>query len=484
MLRYLRAFLNRGRRTGESREELRFHVEMYVAELLRAGVGEDEARRRARIGLGDVEPVAQALLDQWPGAALDGVRLDLRQALRGLRRNPGFSLVCVLLISLGVFASTTLFTLVDGVLLRPLPYPEPARLVRLFETSPQRDISRIGVARGNLAAWRAASQSFEGMASAYAMGRTLADSEGAGAEPVLAAQVTCDFFPLLGVKPLHGHLFEPDECRRASLSHANAPNGPDAVVVLGHGLWQRRFGGDPAVVGRMLSIERRPFRVIGVLPAELEQPEQGIDVYLAWELDSELPHDQRYTTALGRLRPGVTPGAAEGELSGIAARLAREFPPSNEGWSASVAPLQDEMTAGARTALLVLLGAALLVLLIACGNAALLFFARGSARAPEVALRLALGAARGRILRQGLLEAGVLAAVGGALGAGLAALGVAAVPRLWPDLPRLHELGIDGSALAFALLATVLAAVLAGGLPAGRAGGTGAARGPGRGPAR
>src|SRR5262249_56599934 len=127
------------------------------------------------------------------------------------------------------------------------------------------------------------------------------------------------------------------------------------------------------------------------LPAELEQPEPGIDMYLAWELHSELPHDQRYTTALGRLRPGVTPAAAEGELSGIAARLAREFPPSNEGWSASVAPLHDEMTAGARTALLVLLGAALLVLLIACGNAALLFFARGSARAPEVALRLALG---------------------------------------------------------------------------------------------
>jgi predicted permease len=472
MLRYLRAFLNRGRRGGESREELGFHVEMYVAEQVRAGVGEDEARRRARIELGDVEPVAEALLDQWPGAALDGVRLDLRQALRGLRRNAGFSLVCVLLISLGVFASTTLFTLVDRVLLRPLPYPEPARLVRLFETSPQRGISRIGVARGNLAAWRAASTSFEGMASAYAMGRTLGDAEGGGAEPVLAAQVTCDFFPLLGVKPLHGHLFEPDECRRASFNRANAPSGPDPVVVLGHGVWQRRFGGDPAVVGRTLSVERRPFRVIGVLPAELEQPEPGIDVYLAWELHTELTHDQRYTTALGRLRPGVTPAAAEGELSAIAARLAREFPPSNEGWSASVAPLHDEMTAGARTALLVLLGAALLVLLIACGNAALLFFARGSARAPEVALRLALGAARGRILRQGLLEAGVLAAVGGALGAGLAALGVAAVPWLWPDLPRLHELGVDGSALAFALLATFVAALLAGAVPALRAAGT------------
>jgi predicted permease len=463
-LRYLWAFLGRRRRGGESREELAFHVEMYVAERMREGLSEAQARRLARIELGDVDPVVESLQDRWPGALLDTLRLDARQALRGLRRNLGFSLVCVLLVALGVFASTTLFSLVEGVLLRPLPFPEPERLVRLYEASPRRGVTRTGVARGNLATWRREAKLFERMATGYATGRTFSD--GGDAEVVLTAQVTCDFLPLLGVRVLHGRLFEEDECRRARYNSAAAPVGPNPVVVLGHGLWKRRFAADPAVIGRTLNIERRSFRVVGVLRSDLELPERGVQAFLAWDLDGELNRDQRYTIAVARLARGAAPLAAEAELAGVAARLAREFPQSNEDWTAGVVPLHEDVTAGARTVLLVLLGGSLLVLAIASANVALLFFARSSARAHELAVRLCLGAARGRILRQGLMESAALSGLGGAAGAALAALSVAGVPLLWPDLPRVHELRVDARALVFALAATFLAALVSGGLPA------------------
>jgi putative ABC transport system permease protein len=464
MWRYLRALLLRGQHRVDSREEMGFHVEMYVAERMRAGLSEAEARRRARIDLGDVDAEAESLQDQRPGASLETAWLDLRHAVRGLGRSPAFSLMCVLLIALGVFASTALFSVVERILLRPLSYSESERLVRVFETSPRRGISRIGVARGNLAFWRREATLFEGMAVGYSMGRTL--SEGGHADVALMAQVSCDFFPLLGVQALHGRLFDEDECRRARYSGALAPVGPDPVVVLGNGFWKRRFGGDAGVVGRTVTIERRPFRVVGVLPAELDLPDRGVQAFLAWELEAELPHDQRYTTAVARLARGASHAAAEAELAGLAARLAREYPQTNEDWTVGIVPLHVDATAGARSVLLVLLAGSVLVLLIASGNVALLFLARSSARSPEVALRLCLGAGRGRILRQGLMEAGAIAALGGALGYGLAAWSVAVLPLLWPDLPRVHELRVDGFALAFALLATFTAALLAGGVPA------------------
>lgn len=465
LLRYLRALARRPRLDREAREELRFHVEMFVAERVRAGASEAEARRQARLELGDPGPVAEQLADARPGAAAEALAHDLRQAARGLARSPGFALVSVLLLGLGVGASTANFSLVERVLLRPLPFPGAERLVRLFETSPEGG-APTGVARGNLAAWRAEARLFDGMALGYAMGRTLSDD--GGSEVVLSAQVTCGFFPLLGVKALHGRTFTEDECRRATYSSAAAPSGPDPVVVLGHGLWRRRFGADPGVVGRTVSIERVPFRVIGVLGSELALPEPGAEAYLAWELEESLPHDQRYTTALGRLRAGATAAAAEAELARVAERLAAERPESNRGWGVRVVALHEQTTAAARGALLLLLGASGLLLLIACGNVAILAYARSASRAREAALRLALGASRGRILRQGLLEAGLVAGTGGALGALLAALAVAGVPRAWPELPRVHELGLDAAALAFALLASFAAALLAGALPAWR----------------
>jgi putative ABC transport system permease protein len=463
-LRWLHDLVHRRRLERDAREELRFHMEALVEQKMAGGVPRSEAQRQARLELGDTEPVAEQLADARAGASLEAGGRDLLAALRALGRAPGFSLVCVLLIALGVGASTTLFTLVERVLLRPLPFPEPERLVRVFERSPERGVERTGAARGNLAAWRAQTRLFDGMAASFAMGRTLTDGD---SEVVLAGQATCDFFPLLGVRALYGRTFTEDECRRATYNGAAAPNGPDPVVVLGHGLWTRRFGADPTVVGRTILLERRPFRIVGVLPRSLDVPEPGVEAYLPWDLANG-PRDQRYTAALARLKPGVSLAAAEAELQAVAARLGREFPETNRGWSVALARLQEQATASARPVLLMLLGAAGLVLLIACGNVAILFFARGAARAHEAALRLALGASRVRILGRELIDAAVLAGLGGLLGTGLAVLAVASVPQLWPDLPRVHEIAVDAGPLAFALGATLLAALVAGGLPAWR----------------
>ncbi|MCM2256255.1 MAG: ADOP family duplicated permease [Vicinamibacteria bacterium] len=452
----------------EAREELRFHVEMLVEEKRRAGVPEAEARREARLELGEVEPCAEQLADGRPGATLEAIRRDARMALRRLRHAPAFSLAVIALVALGVGASTAMFTLVDQVLLRPLPFPAPERLVRLFETSPGRGVAQTGVARGNLATWRAQARSFEQLALGYATGRTIAGG-GSEAEVLLTGQVSCDFFPLLGVAVRHGRTFDAEECRRATYSSAAAPTGADPVIVLGHGLWQRRFGGDPGVVGRTVSLERRTFRVIGVLAAPLDLPEPGVEAFLPWELEGAMPHDQRYTVALGRLRAGVTPEASKSELAAIAADLARQRPQTNAGWSVDVAPLQPHATAAARPALLALLAGSVLLLAIACGNAALLFLARASARGPEAALRLALGASRVRVLREGLLETLIPCAAGGLAGLLLAAALLAIVPQAWPDLPRAVALQLDTRAAAFALAATLGSALVAGLWPAWRA---------------
>ncbi|MEE8526602.1 MAG: ABC transporter permease [Thermoanaerobaculia bacterium] len=462
--RWLATLLRRPARRRESQEELRFHVEMFVAEKLRRGVAEAEARRLARIELGDVEVVTEQLADRRAGAGLESLARDLWLAARSLRRAPFFAIVGILLVALGVAASTTFFTLVDRVLLRPLP--EPEQLVRLYEHSAERGIERIGVARGNLAEWRRRADSFQGLAVTYAMGRTLSDDS--GSRVVEAGMVSCDFFPVVGLPPLHGNFFSAEDCRRATYSNAAAPSGVDPVAVLGHRLWTRDFGADPNVVGRTVDIDRRAFRVIGVAPPELQTITPGAELFMAWELQQSLPRDQRYTTAIGRLRPGVSAAAAAVELEAIAVRLGEETPESNRGWGAGVVSLHQETTAGARPLLLLLLAAAGLLLVIASGNVAILFLARAMARSRELAMRLALGARPGRVLRHGLVEAFVLAACGGAVGVALSYLAIAAVPRLWPDLPRLAEVSPDPAVLLFALAATVIAALVAGLVPAWR----------------
>ena len=464
--RWVARLLRRQRLTRASREELSFHVDSYVAELVEGGTPEAEARRRARLELGDVAFEVSRLADGRPGASAEDLLRDVRHGFRALNRSRTFAIVSALLVAIGVGAATMNFTLVDRVLLRPLELPDPDGIVRIFETSPAREVARTGVSRGNLAEWRIRSRSFAGLATTYVMGRVLASERGEEAEVVNVAQVTCDFFPILRVAPLAGTVFTPDQCRAATFSGAAAPTGADRVVVLSEAIWRRRFGADPSVVGRTVHLDRRTFRVTAIMPNAVHAALPGADVFIAWELDQALPYDQRYTSAFGRLAPGRSVADAQSDLTTIAAALADERPQTNRDWRAEVVPLQEITLQGLRPILFTLLVASGVLLLIATTNVATLFSARAIARAHELALRLALGASRGRIVRQGLIEASIVATVGGVLGTLGAVLAIRYLRDAWADLPRATELTLDGAVLAFALVATLLSGALAGLAPA------------------
>jgi putative ABC transport system permease protein len=444
----------------EAQDELAHHLELAMAEKVRAGAGASEARRQARLELGDAEEARERLREGRAGFWLDSLRKDAAYALRMQRKQPGFSAVCVLTIGLGVGASTALFAVVDAVVLRPLPLPEPGSLVAVYDTNPSIGVERTGVASGNLADWRRRAPGFRGIAGHYTMGRTL--TVGLESEVVLTAQVTEDFFPLLGVAAAVGRTFTPEETAAGRFNTAAAPVGPDPVVVLAHGLWRRRFGGDPLVVGRTLLLERQPVRVVGVMPPGFAMPGPDVQLFMPWGFSGEEPRDQHYVSAVARLAGGATLTEAEGELRAVAHALAGEHPETNEGWSVKLVSLQEDIVGDSGRTLFVLLAAVVLVLLVACANLALLSLARGLERVHETSIRLALGATRGRLLRQFLMESLLVSAAGGVLGALLAIAGVVLLRQAAGGLPRLHEVALDPRAVLFACAATAAAALIAG----------------------
>ncbi|MDA1094424.1 MAG: ABC transporter permease [Acidobacteria bacterium] len=400
---------------------------------------------------------------------------EIAYAWRVLRRAPGPTALSVATIGVGIAVSTVLFALTDGVVLRPLPYPEPEQLVDIADTNLALGIDRTGVASGNIDDWRRESSSFEGIAGYYSMGRTLsADTD---ADVILTAQVSADFFPLLRVTPLVGRVFTETETLAAQFSNASAPIGTDPVVMIGHDLWQQRFGGDPGVVGRTVSLERRSFRVVGVMPPGFALPEAGVQAWMPWDLSGERPRDQHYLGALGRVRAGVSPGQADQELNRVAATLGQQYPETNEGWGVRVSPLAEVVVGDSARVLWILFGAVGLVLLVACANVALLSVMRGLDRSVENAVRLALGSTPRRLLRQSWIESLVLAAVGGAVGVVLAAGLMRLIPFLVPDFPRLDEVAVSARVVWFAFGVTTVTAVLSGLLPAWRGAHTEPARG-------
>ena len=447
----------------DTEQELAQHVELLAAEKQRSGLDAAEAMRQARLELGNPQAVREQLRDGRSRSQLDALARDLAYALRLLRRRPAFTAACLLTVALGTGASTALFAIVDAVVLRPLPLPEPGALVAIHDSNPRKGIDRAGITSGNLVDWRQRTSRFRGIAGQYTMGRTL--TLGGESEVVLSAQVTEDYFAVLGVAAALGRTFTPEEIRIALFNNAAAPVSPDPVVVLGHGLWQRRFGSDPGVIGTTVAVERRPMRIVGVMPQSFAMPAPDVQLYLPWGLPEKPPRDQHYVEGIARLGPETTLAQAEAELRGVAAALAREYPRTNEDWSVRLTPLQDELVGDARRSLVFLLLAVALVLVVACANVALLSLARSLERLPEASLRQALGASRGRLMRQFLMEPLVVCACGGALGVGLAALGLRLLKQAGAGVPRLHEVGLDGTALLFAAAAT-LAATLVSGLPA------------------
>lgn len=395
---------------------------------------------------------------------MQSVVRDVRLGLRGLARRPGFAAAAVLTLALGIGAATIIFSVVNAVLLRPLPFPRPERLVQVWETEPGRDDRRASPA--DYLDWRAESRTFASLASYDLRAGNLV---GAGEpERVRYATVSANFFRTLGVMPARGRAFRDDD---------------DAVVgarpvVLGRGLWLSRFGGDPGILGRTVTLDDERLTVVGVMPAGFAFPDDAalwvrapFDVpelkSLPADFDIRTMRDAWYFRVIGRLAPGASRADAQAEMDVIARRLREAHPVTNQGAGIRLVPLHEQMVAGARQMVLLLFGAVALVLLIACSNVANLVLAQASGRTRALAVRTALGASRGRLVRQLLAESVALALVSGVAGVALAGVGVGALGRLIPQalLPA-GQVRLDATVLAFSLAASLATAALFGAAPA------------------
>jgi len=462
---WLKGFLRRVRGLWRSEtihreitDELQFHMDMRVEENIRRGMSPDEARRDAERSFGNLTRIKEQGYDVRGGRWLETVWQDLRYGARSLVKNPLFTLIAVLTLALGIGANTAIFSIVNAVLLRPLPYREPEKLMTIWTTRRQQGQGQFRTSLPNFKDWREQSRVFEGMA---AYGINLYNLTGGGEpEQIRGAQVSEDFFNVMGVQAALGRTFTPED---------NSGN----FVVLSDAFWRRRFNSDPGVIGKTLTLNGTNFTIVGVMSARFDFPGQEVVMWVTLsQATSGAPNYANLRTnhsfcVVARLKDGVTPKQAQTEMDVIASRLQQQYPETNANLGVSVIPLYEQVVGNVRLAMLVLLGAVAIVLLISCANVANLLLARAVSREREFAIRAALGAGRWRLIRQLLTESLLLALLGGAGGVLLAVWGISSLNRLDPgDVPRFDQVSVDGVVLGFTLAVTVLSGIIFGIAPA------------------
>jgi putative ABC transport system permease protein len=457
-LRRLAALFAWDARDAEMDHEMAFHVDALAREYERSGMAPGDARRAAARRFGDVRRIKERGHDERRSAVIDGVVRDIRHMTRGLAASPGFALAVVMTLAIGIGANTAIFSVVDQLLLRPLPYPDGERLVRVYETfQDQASIGDNSVSPANWLDWQRESHTLAAVAAYRSITATLT---GVGEPARVNAQVvSAEFFPLLGVEPLIGRTIQkPDD----------VPDAPQ-VVVLGHAFWQERFGGDRSVIGRVVQLSDRPFEIVGVMPAGFRFIAQDTDVWTAMRLNRSQRWREtagRFLNVVARVRPDVTLDTARAEMGTIGARLAATYE-FNRKTGVQLTPLREILTGQVARSLIVLYAAVGVLLAIACFNVANLLLARSAARRRELAIRTSLGAGRWAIIQQQVIESLLLAVAGGALGVLLARLSLdALVAFAPPDLLRVPGIAVDRRVLAYALAVSMLSGLLVGLVPA------------------
>ena len=386
---------------------------------------------------------------------------NLKLALRQLRRSPGFTSVAIVIMALGIGANTAIFSVVHAVLLEPLPFRDPQRLVQIWHVPPQSSfpgMTRFAVSAANFLDWQKENHVFEEMALISGAGF---DITGDGKpESIRAGSVSANFFPVLGVQPLHGRVF---------LAQEDQP-GKNHEVILTYKLWQSRYASDPNVVGRTLNLDGTPYLIVGVMGPKMTKPDFAqVWVPLGLTPEEAAIRGEHHFLSIARLKPDVTLAQAQAEMNTISHRLEQAYPADDKGWGAVVNTLRDETVGEVRPALLMMLGAVVFVLLIACANVANLIYARTLTRRKEIAIQTALGATRSRVMRPLLMESILISLFGGALGLITAHFGIELLLKFFADkLPRMGEIGLSNPVLLFALGLSILTGMLSGLLPAWR----------------
>lgn len=439
------------------KEEMAFHIEMEAKKLMERGMAPAEALRRARRDFGEPEYHKEKARESWGIGIMQNFKIDARHTLRALRRNPVFAVASILTLGLGIGANSAIFSIVNGILLRDLPFPEPDRLVTLCETFPDQPGRCITASTPNVADWADRATSFQDIGVFRWWGDILESEE--GSERISSLIATPEFFRVMGYQPASGRTFRPED----------QLDGNRSVAILDHDFWVSRFGSDESIVGAAVTLSGKSYEVIGVLREGQKPPamsgERQADIWLPLHFDprDNERRDWRGFYAVGRLRPESTLETARQELSAVHGRLLEEYPEANRGWGLEITTLHDRVVGGVKGTLFLFMGAVGLVLLIACANIATLIMARLSNRETEMGIRTALGAGRSRLTLQLLNEGLVLSILGSALGLLIAWLGTPLFLRMAPGgIPRLGEVGMDPMVLGFTLGLAVLTTVFFG----------------------